>query len=229
MKIDQIPSPNFNARADGTSVRYIVLHYTGMPTAAEALKRMIDPTSQVSAHYMIDEDGVITQMVDEAKRAWHAGKSCWRGERDINSASIGIELVNPGHAFGYVPFAQGQIIALEMLLQSIIERHALPADCLLAHSDVAPDRKEDPGELFPWRDLAAKGFGLWPAPSPEDQGPAKDGEITQLLLKIGYDTTGEQATDAAVTAFQRRYRPSNIDGFVDDETLALLRALAREL
>ena len=153
-------SPNFNDRADGIKLAYIILHYTGMKDAASALERLCDPAAQVSAHYMIDEDGSVIQLVDEAKRAWHAGKSFWRGITDMNSASIGIELVNPGHEFGYRPFPAAQITALKKLLHEIIARHGMNRkSCLLGHSDIAPTRKQDPGELFPWEELAKDGLG----------------------------------------------------------------------
>lgn len=227
MNIIHSPSPNFNTRAQDATIKYIVLHYTDMVSAQDALKRLQDPSSQVSAHYLVDEDGHIMQLVDEAKRAWHAGQSSWKNERDINSLSIGIEIANPGHLNGYRPFPQGQTLAVRMLATDIKERYGLPATCLLAHSDVAPDRKADPGELFPWQDFARAGLGLWPTPQPDDYADAKDGELADLLRKIGYDALDETACDAAVTAFQRRYRPTSIDGFADAETLALVRALAR--
>lgn len=225
MNIASCPSPNFGARAAHAQIEWIVLHYTGMQNAAEALARLQDPASEVSAHYMVDEDGAITLLVKEEDRAWHAGRSFWRGERDVNSRSIGIELVNPGHAFGYRPFPPAQLEALAALLQEIMERRLLPASCLLAHSDVAPERKQDPGELFPWQAFAQRGFGLWPAPTSQDEtAPAGDGEAQALLKTIGYDNS----QPASLAAFQRRYRPLRIDGAADPQTLALLRAVARK-
>jgi len=226
----EVPSPNFNAREPDTPLQYIVLHYTGMKTAADALAHMTTSGSEVSAHYMIDEDGSLTRLVAEEDRAWHAGKSFWRGERDINSASIGIELVNPGHLFGYRPFPPEQIAALKDLLREIMDRHNLPPSCLLAHSDIAPTRKEDPGELFPWEELAKEDMGLWPDLLPYDFGPEKEaGEAFALLRHIGYDCPDgdDSACFAALNAFQRRYHPEALMEELTPETLARLRALAR--
>lgn len=224
------PSPNFDARDPLAPLRYIVLHYTGMKSGEEALARLRDPAAKVSAHYMIEEDGRIYALVDEASRAWHAGKSFWRGITDLNSASIGIELVNPGHEFGYRPFPQKQIDALVPLLKDIVARHNFdPRQALLAHSDIAPQRKQDPGELFPWRELAEQGLGIWPEPAPSSQ-PATCAETQNLLRAIGYDCpnsgTCDDPTRAALTAFQRRYAPQNLTGQPDPQTIAMLRAFA---
>lgn len=222
------PSPNFNARDPAVRFQYIVLHYTGMASRDEALQRLCDPTAQVSAHYVVDEDGQIYKLVDEHLRAWHAGQSFWRGIRDINSASIGIELVNPGHEFGYRPFPEAQIEALKKLLPDIAMRHKMvPATCLLAHSDIAPTRKQDPGELFPWQDLAKAGFGLWLEP-PKDDGfvPASAEEEHELLAQIGYDVTDGAA---ALIAFQRRYDPQHLTGKPEPATIARLRAMTQAL
>ena len=221
------PSPNFNDRAASTAIAYIVLHYTGMRTAQDALNRMCDPAAQVSAHYMIDEDGSVYQLVDESRRAWHAGESFWRGKTDLNSLSIGVELVNKGHEFGYTPFPAVQIASLKMLLKAIMARHALPPEALLAHSDIAPARKEDPGELFPWQELAAEGFGPWPMPTPEDRQPMTEADNTALLGQIGYDTRTPEAINASRTAFIRRYHPERLGAGFDNETAARLRALVR--
>lgn len=226
MKIAQVPSPNFNHRADGSRIKFVILHYTGMPTAEEALKRMTDPSSEVSSHYMIDEDGSVTQLVAEDMRAWHSGKSFWQGERDINSHSIGIEIVNPGHAFGYRPFPDVQINALQDLLDDIMQRHSIQDAGVLGHSDVAPVRKQDPGELFPWEALAKDGIGVWPNLENMDKSPAVDGEAMTLLQAIGYDLADESELDFVVTAFQRHFRPSNVDGFIDPETIGVMRAVA---
>ena len=216
-------SPNFNRRTSGIALDYIILHYTGMKDAAMALTRLRDPTAQVSAHYLIDEDGTITPLVDEANRAWHAGQSFWRGITDLNSASIGIELVNPGHEFGYRPFPPPQIAALKKLLPKIIARHTLNAvSCLLAHSDIAPARKQDPGELFPWQELAQEGLGLWPELKAADDKAMTETEATFLLSTIGYDTT---TLHDALRAFQRRYCPASLTGNLDSRTAAFLRAL----
>jgi N-acetylmuramoyl-L-alanine amidase len=223
----QRPSPNFSAREPVIALDYIILHYTGMRNAAEALTRLCDPAAQVSAHYVIEEDGTVTQLVDEKMRAWHAGKSFWRHVTDLNSASIGIELVNPGHEFGYRAFPEPQIETLEQMLPEIIARHKLnAATCLLAHSDIAPPRKQDPGELFPWQRLAQKGFGLWPVPEPRDSIATTDAEAKDLLHVIGYDTA-ELAP--AITAFQRRYYPENLNGIAEPHTVARMRALNRLL
>jgi N-acetylmuramoyl-L-alanine amidase len=159
------PSPNHDPRPAGAPVDILVLHYTGMRTAEEALDRLCDPEAKVSAHYTIDRDGCIYRHVGEERRARHAGVSWWAGERDVNGRSIGIELVNPGHEFGYVPFPEAQIDALMELAHAILARHPIPATRVLGHSDVAPARKTDPGELFPWRQLADAGIGVFPPPS----------------------------------------------------------------
>ena len=205
-------SPNYNDRKSGVRLQYVVLHYTGMPDAASALARLCDPAAEVSAHYMIDEDGTVYALVDEAHRAWHAGKSFWRGETDINSASIGIELVNPGHEFGYRPFPNAQIAALNLLLRDIVTRNGLdPKTCLLGHSDIAPERKQDPGELFPWQDLAQEGLGLQATDLPEiDLSVGTDISKLQATLRgIGYDCpqTGvmDDRTRWAIEAFTRRF------------------------
>ncbi|MFA6280301.1 MAG: N-acetylmuramoyl-L-alanine amidase [Bdellovibrionales bacterium] len=225
----RIPSPNYNERAEKTLLAYVVLHYTGMRTAAEALDRLRDPHSEVSCHYMIDEEGGVIQMVEEDHRAWHAGHSCWRGKRDINSQSIGIELVNKGHAFGYTPFPKAQIDSLKALLHDIKSRYSLSPESLLAHSDIAPLRKEDPGELFPWQELAAVGLSLWPSPTPEDRRPALLDEIATMLGEIGYEVRTPESLEAAQRAFLRRYHPERLEDGFDDETTARLRALERIL
>jgi N-acetylmuramoyl-L-alanine amidase len=215
------PSPNFDERDPAVPLHYIVLHYTGMKTADEALQRLSDPAAKVSAHYVIDEAGQVFHLVNESKRAWHAGQSFWSGVTDINSASIGIELVNPGHEFGYVPFPAAQIASLKTLIADIIKRHKLNAKAaLLGHSDIAPDRKTDPGELFPWQELAQAGFGQWP--TPDDRTPLTEAEAQQLLRDIGYDPTAK----SSLLAFQRRYDPKNLTGKLEPETVARLRALA---
>ena len=159
------------------AIDMLVLHYTGMRSAAEALRRLTSPEAAVSAHYLIDEDGAVWRLVPEERRAWHAGVSYWRGRRDINSASIGIELVNPGHEFGYRAFPEAQVAALEVLCRDVLSRYQIPPRHVLGHSDVAPARKDDPGELFPWRRLARAGIGLWPEP-PLDASAARDRDIS---------------------------------------------------
>jgi len=205
------PSPNFGPRPVGIDM--LVLHYTGMTSAAAALARLCDPAAEVSAHYLVDEDGTVHAMVAEEMRAWHAGRSWWRGETDVNSRSIGIELVNPGHEFGYRPFPPAQIAALVDLAQGILARHPIPPRNVVGHADVAPSRKQDPGELFPWATLAAAGIGLWPEPD------AATDDAVAMLEAYGYDTSDPTA---AITAFQRHFRPARVDGVVDGETVALL-------
>ncbi len=218
MSLIETPSPNFGPRR-GAVIDMLVLHYTGMPTGAEALARLVDPAAAVSAHYLIDEDGTVHALVDEGLRAWHAGLSWWRGVADVNSHSIGIELVNPGHEFGYRPFPRAQIDALTALSLRILARHPIPPRNVLAHSDVAPTRKTDPGELFPWQEMAAKGIGLWPEPRPETPPET-------ALAEWGYDI---QDPFAATAAFQRRYRPARIDGRWDQETAGRLADLLAKL
>jgi N-acetylmuramoyl-L-alanine amidase len=237
------PSPNFDDRNCRRPVDMVVLHYTGMPTAQAALQRLSDPESKVSAHYMIDEDGTIYRLVPEEKRAWHAGVAFWRGVRDVNARSIGIELVNPGHEFGYREFPVVQIDALIALLKDIATRHEIMPGNYVGHSDVAPQRKEDPGELFPWRRLHAAGFGRWwtddfkVAPNaPVMRAGERGGSVLELqvaLDKIGYAIEGsgifDQHTEAAVRAFQRHWRPAQVDGVVDAETASLIRHLAEQV
>ena len=222
------PSPNHGPRPDGAPVDLVVLHYTGTPTAEAALRRLCDPDSGVSAHYLIDEAGTAYRLVDEKRRAWHAGVSSWAGEADVNGRSIGIELANPGHEFGYVPFPEPQLEALEALLGGIVGRRGVEPARVLGHSDVAPLRKQDPGELFPWQRLAAKGLAYWPG---EGEGAAEpDMERARAALTgFGYGYCDDPVGLAAVlTAFQRRFRPSRCDGRLDGETMARIVALERE-
>ncbi|MEO6582332.1 MAG: N-acetylmuramoyl-L-alanine amidase [Sphingomicrobium sp.] len=220
MELIERPSPNFDERASPVSI--IVLHYTGMPDAAGALDRLTSPEAKVSAHYLVDEDGAVFRLVDESHRAWHAGKSRWRGISDINSASVGIEIVNPGHEFGYRPFPDEQIAALIPLVSAIKERHAIGRGNIVGHSDVAPARKEDPGELFPWEALARLRLAL-PSPRRDLIDPFwTDGGFLLALERFGYDVTEPRP---AVIAFQRRFRPDLIDGIIDGECRAILLAL----
>ncbi len=212
------PSPNHDERGDAV-VDMLVLHYTGMQTGQAALERLCDPAAKVSAHYMVDEDGGTYALVPEARRAWHAGLSFWAGVTDINTSSIGIELVNPGHEFGYREFPERQIAALITLCHGILSRHPIPAARVLGHSDVAPARKEDPGELFPWARLAKEGIGLWPERIESDLGP-------EALLRFGYDP--EAPRDKVVTAFQRHFRPQKLDGHWDGECAGLLAWLLNQ-
>lgn len=230
------PSPNHDARS--ASPDMLLLHYTGMKTAEAALSRLTDPAAKVSAHYTIDEDGRLYAHVPEERRAWHAGVSFWEGETDINSRAVGIELVNPGHEFGYRDFPADQIARLISLANAIIARHAIPAHRVLGHSDVAPLRKNDPGERFPWARLAEAGIGLWPEPVDsvnaasidEASGAAAVAALQARLRRVGYglDLTGryDPATRAVVTAFQRHWRPRTVDGVADGETVAILERVA---
>jgi N-acetylmuramoyl-L-alanine amidase len=215
MPLVAMPSPNHDDRG-GASVSMLVLHYTGMASAEAALARLCDPASKVSAHYTIAEDGTVYAHVPEDRRAWHAGVSFWAGIRDINSHSIGIELVNPGHEFGYRAFPPAQIQALKSLCAGILARHAIPAWNVLGHSDVAPARKEDPGELFPWAELAAAGIGLWPE-------PADEGVDAEALAMFGYDP--QAPAKATITAFQRHFRPERLTGTWDEACGRLLAGL----
>lgn len=214
------PSPNFDERKSPISM--LVLHYTGMEDGPSAIRKLADPTAKVSAHYVIEEDGRIIRMVSEDKRAWHAGRSWWRGIEDINSASIGIEIVNPGHEFGYRPFPEAQVDGLIPLVADIVRRHGLTRGNVVGHSDVAPMRKRDPGELFPWHRLARLRLAL-PRPTRNLMDPYwSDGGFLLALERFGYDVSDREA---AVRAFQRRFRPELIDGIIDGECRAILLAL----
>ena len=236
---DVVPSPNLDERKDGRPPDMILLHYTGMPTGEAALQRLTTAASKVSSHYVVFEDGRIVQCVPEGLRAWHAGVSAWAGDTDINSRSIGIEIVNPGHEFGYCDFPLRQIAAVISLCKSIITRRGpISADRILGHSDVAPSRKQDPGERFPWGLLSESGIGHWvrAAPLNLDGGTLKLGDhgepvsrLQRTLRNYGYgiEETGsfDDATRDVVTAFQRHFRPARIDGVADPSTLLTLRAL----
>jgi N-acetylmuramoyl-L-alanine amidase len=200
-------------------VRHLVLHYTGMQTAAAAVARLCDPAAKVSSHYVVDEDGTVYALVEEHCRAWHAGISYWRGAAALNDSSVGIEIVNPGHEWGYRAFPEAQIKAVLQLSQAIIHRHRIKAHNVVGHSDIAPNRKQDPGELFPWKDFAQEGVGFW---TDEFAGP---GDIVADLTAIGYDTS-LPLTDV-ITAFQRRFLPEQVTGQVDAATAGRAAALAR--
>ena len=216
----ETPSPNFDDRS--APITMIVLHYTGMPDAASAIQWLANPASRVSSHYVVTEDGNVVRMVDEAKRAWHAGRSRWRRVDDVNSASIGIEIVNPGHEWGYRPFPDTQIEALIPLVSDIVQRHRITRGNVVGHSDIAPARKLDPGELFPWARLARVRLAL-PRPTRNLMDPHwSDGGFMLALERFGYDIA---EPDAAVRAFQRRFRPELIDGIIDGECRAILLAL----
>ena len=221
MNIIDCPSPNFDER-DGKPVNLLVLHYTGMQDAASAIQRLSDPDAKVSCHYLIAEDGQILRMVDESKRAWHAGRSSWRGVQEVNATSIGIEIVNPGHEFGYRPFPDEQMDALIPLVADIVRRHDIPRANVVGHSDVAPARKRDPGELFDWARLAKHRLAL-ARPTKNLMDPNwTDGGFLLALERFGYDVANP---DAAILAFQRRFRPELMDGEIDGECRAILLSL----
>jgi N-acetylmuramoyl-L-alanine amidase len=234
-------SPNFGPRRDGKRADAIILHYTGMETGEAAEAWLCNPESEVSSHYLVHEDGRIVQMVREIDRAWHAGASSWHGETDMNSRSVGIEIVNSGHFLGYEDFGDRQIEAVIDLCQGISLRHRVPPERVLAHSDIAPARKADPGEKFPWRRLAASGIGHFVAPAPIREGEAlAQGSVGQavenlqsMLALYGYgvDISGtfDDGTWQAVTAFQRHFRPALVDGIADESTVETLQALLAKL
>lgn len=236
----ETPSPNHDARTPGVPIDILLLHYTGMQSAEAALSRLCDPEAEVSAHYLIAEDGRVHRLVPEGRRAWHAGVSSWGRETNINARSIGIELVNPGHDWGYRAFPEPQMAALEELALAIVARHSIPGHRILGHSDVAPLRKQDPGELFDWARLARLGLGLWPecgfqalphAPvlAAGSMGPAVlNLQIALDVIGYGIEGTGlyDPVTEAVVTAFQRHFRPALVDGEADAETTSLVFHLA---
>ena len=220
MEMIDTPSPNFDERS--LPVSMIVLHYTGMPDAASAIQRLTSPEAKVSCHYLIAEDGQVIRMVAEEKRAWHAGASSWRGVTDVNSASVGIEIVNPGHEFGYRPFPDEQVAALIPLVSAIKDRHGVGRGNIVGHSDIAPARKTDPGELFPWEALARRRLAL-PSPTRDLMDPFwTDAGFILALERFGYDVTEQKK---AVIAFQRRFRSDQIDGIIDGECRAKLLSL----
>jgi N-acetylmuramoyl-L-alanine amidase len=233
-----VPSPTHDERKDGREPDIILLHYTGMKTGQAALERLCAPDSKVSSHYFVFEDGRIVQLVQEGRRAWHAGISHWAGESDINSSSIGIEIVNPGHDNGYPDFPSRQIAAVIALSKGIMARRGIRRERVLAHSDVAPSRKQDPGEKFPWRLLASSGVGEWVTPSRiTDKGPSfsfgDEGDDIRgwqmSLADFGYGspvtTKFDETTRDVVSAFQRHFRPAKVDGVADGSTLRTLHKL----
>ncbi|RAI59390.1 N-acetylmuramoyl-L-alanine amidase [Roseicella frigidaeris] len=224
-----MPSPNQDDRPAGAAIDTLVLHYTGMRSGAEAIARLRDPAARVSSHYVVEEDGAVLRLVPEARRAWHAGISHWRGMAALNDRSIGIEIVNPGHDWGYRPFPALQMAAVCDLCLEILARHPIPPINVVAHSDIAPDRKADPGELFDWEGLAANGVGLWPAAAdaPAPAGAPAGASAAALLSAIGYRT--DLPLPVLLAAFQRHWRPARVDGVADAETLARLAGLVRML
>lgn len=236
---DFLASPNHEPRVGG-NIDMLVLHYTGMSGAEAAKTRLCDPDAKVSSHYVVEEDGNIVQLVAEDRRAWHAGKSFWAGETDINSRSIGIEIVNGGHDFGLPDFPACQIEAVVRLCRDIRSRWTIPQSRVLAHSDIAPARKSDPGEKFPWNVLHAAGIGLWVAPDQTTGGDAlRIGDRGDAIMTLqtslaeygyGVDTTGtfDEITRDAVIAFQRHFRPQIVDGIADPSTVKTLGRLLEE-
>lgn len=218
------PSPNHGPRPGDGRIDMLVLHYTGMADAAQALDRLCDPAAEVSAHYLVERDGTIHGLVAEDRRAWHAGRAWWQGETDVNGRSIGIEIENPGHEWGYLPFPEAQMAALEALASDILARHPIPPGRVVGHSDVAPRRKLDPGERFDWRRLAAAGIGRWPAALDAGGGRLPDAaDALRLLARIGYDLDDPAAT---VAAFQRHWHPARVDGGLDAETRRRIAVVA---
>ena len=218
-RIVEAPSPNTEPRPAGTLIDTLILHYTGMQSGAGAIARLRDPAAIVSSHYVVEEDGTVSRLVPEALKARHAGVSHWRGRSALNANSIGIEIVNPGHEWGYRHFPAMQMAAVADLCLGILGRHPIPAYNVVGHSDVAPDRKQDPGELFDWEGLAANGIGLWP----REDGPA-EGDTLELLGRIGYRT--DLPLPVLLTAFQRHWRPGEVNGMADAGTLERLRGVA---
>lgn len=214
------PSPNFDERKLPISI--LVMHYTGMADAASAINWLANPEAKVSSHYVVTEDGQVVHMVEEKDRAWHAGRGYWRGITDVNSASIGIEIVNPGHEHGYVPFPEEQMDAVTRLSKEIVDRHHIKPTNVIGHSDLAPSRKQDPGELFDWERLARHGIALKKPSLKLGDPPWSDGGFMLALERFGYDITEQKD---AVVAFQRRFRPKNVDGVIDGECRSLLLSL----
>ncbi len=237
LPIRDLSSPNQDDRPENCPIDMVILHYTGMRTASEAVSRLRDPAAKVSSHYLVDEDGNVLRLVAEARRAWHAGASHWRGQRMLNNRAIGIEIVNPGHEHGYRDFPVLQLASVCDLCLEILSRHAVPARNFVGHSDVAPDRRADPGEKFDWEGLARNGVGLWPDGAPDlgTSGAVRDAaalrDVRAALAHIGYEVTAEGALDPALAtvlrAFQRHWRPEAVTGQADSGTLARLLAVAR--
>ena len=237
LPIRELASPNQDDRPDGCLIDMVILHYTGMATARAAVERLRDPAAKVSSHYVVDEDGNVLRLVPEGRRAYHAGASYWRGQRTLNNRSIGIEIVNPGHDLGYPDFPVLQLASVCDLCLEILSRHNVPARNFVGHSDVAPDRKEDPGEKFDWEGLARNDVGLWPEDVPDlgTGGAVRDAaslrDVRAALAHIGYDVVPEGPLDPGLStvlrAFQRHWRPEAVTGQADAGTLARLLAVAR--
>jgi N-acetylmuramoyl-L-alanine amidase len=237
LRVRDLPSPNHDERPAGMPIDMLILHYTGMETAQAAIDRLRDPLARVSAHYVVDEDGAVLRLVREERRAWHAGLSYWRGHSELNGRSIGIEIVNPGHEWGYRDFPVLQLAAVCDVCLAVLSSNPIPARNVVAHSDVAPDRREDPGERFDWRSLAENGVGLWPEKVPDlgTSGAARDAaalrDVRTALADIGYRVAREGVFDpelaTALRAFQRHWRPEAITGEADAGTIARLLAVQR--
>jgi len=236
MELIPAPSPNFDARTAPPDM--IVLHYTGMQTGRAALDRLRDPAAEVSAHYLVEEDGRVFSLVAEERRAWHAGVSFWKGRQNLNGVSVGVEIVNPGHDFGYRAFPESQVEAVIELIDDIRSRWSIDDSNIVGHSDVAPERRQDPGELFPWKRLAEAGHGYWTEISGAPGAALCEGEtgpgvfaLQAGLTRLGYDCAPsgeyEPRTSAVIRAFQRHWRPTQVDGNADGETRARLIALLR--
>lgn len=231
------PSPNFNERPQPATIDILVLHYTGMESGRAAIDRLCDPASKVSAHYVVEENGDVLRLVDEEMRAWHAGVASWAGINDVNGRSIGIEIVNGGHDFGSPPYPDVQMQAVERLCQEILLRHPIMPRSVVAHSDIAPERKTDPGEWFDWARLARSGVGVWVEPVPVVDGPLlklgdRGDPVSELQFQLanygyGIEVLGvyDIKTEAVVRAFQRHFRPEQVDGVADLSTIATLRLL----
>ena len=230
-------SPNHDSRGEAIGgpprIDLLVLHYTGMQSAEAALGRLCDPAARVSAHYLVDEDGAMWRLVPEERRAWHAGVSYWQGETALNAVSVGVEIVNPGHEWGYRAFPEPQMQAVEALCLDIVARRRIPAHRVVGHSDIAPTRKSDPGELFGWPRLARAGIGLWPEPAAElnrrrgrGVGMVERARALADLARIGYQVEPGNV-EPALAAFQRRFRPERWDGRLDGETSGRLAEVAQ--
>jgi N-acetylmuramoyl-L-alanine amidase len=224
--IIDLPSPNFDDRPGGPSdIDMLILHYTGMQTGQAAIDRLRDPVAKVSSHYVVEEDGTIFRLVPEHLRAFHAGISYWRGRHTLNGVCIGIEIVNPGHEWGYRPFPAVQMEAVKNLCLAILGRHTIPPCNIIGHSDVAPNRKQDPGELFDWKGLAGAGIGFWPEDDGRRATPDRE-SARAALAAIGYETTWPLET--VVTAFQRHFLPKNVTGLLDEATMGRILAVSEK-
>ncbi|NVJ97841.1 MAG: N-acetylmuramoyl-L-alanine amidase [Alphaproteobacteria bacterium] len=240
-EINHSPSPNWDERPEGCTIDAVIIHYTGMESGEAALDRLCDPDAKVSAHYLIEEDGRLFQMVPEDKRAWHAGVSHWAGRDNLNHTSIGIELVNPGHEFGYRDFSKAQIDTLLAMLKGIASRHSILPSRYLGHSDIAPDRKTDPGERFPWERLAREGFGVWSGVDGRDASPiAQKGDKGPIINKlnkqlgiVGYHVSDTDcfdcSTEYVIRAFQAHWRPETVSGIFDAGTAARLEDITNQM